>query len=307
MDSEVYKIRSFSSCMKAAYDMFSTNIKTIFRRTWLAALLFAAISAVAVIASCRIAFVPAVPSTATVVVFLAFSLLAVAAAVWFNTIIISLINGASVKSNLPRVIKLTVLILVISWIVWALAMVQSFVHLIQGHATLQALSYSTLSFYGIMTVYLLALIPVLYSSMKYLIEHETKLPSVFGKSYIIGLRHWGYLFMLCFLTGIIMTIIYIIVSIPLSVAIMASVMDNAGMMMGDSSGLPGYFMLLMGSAAMVSSFIMLYAGAWFTMIVYYAYGHIEAKEKARKAGNAAVVVAETEAATDKEQDFEEIR
>lgn len=294
--------------MKAAYDMFSTNIKTIFRRTWLAAIVYTIVASLAIVLSFYGAYLTPEPSYAFMTVGVIFAILSLAASVWFNNIIISLVGGASFKSNLPRVIRLTLLILGITIIVGIIAGVASMVPFIgtKPTAITQAqLVKSNIISFGIVFLYIIAMIPLLYSSMKYLIEHDKKLKIVIGKPYCTGWKHWGYLFMLCFLAGIIITIIYMIANMPMSIASIAAITNAAGVAMGDESGMPGYFMPLYILATLISTFIIIYVGSWFTMIVYYAYGHIEAKEKAKKEAKAVLTQAKTDAK--QEPDFEEIK
>lgn len=297
MESELYKARSLSSCMKAAYDMFVSNIKTILRRTWLPAVLFAVLSAVSTVVLYGIMtkFYTAMPPTGmppytqmlvwggVAVVFL---LLSIAASVWFDAIVISLLDGASMKANLPRVIRLALLILtltlVVSIVSWVLPIIISV---------------------AVYLCFAVAIVPTLYSSMKYLMEPTQKLLSVLGRPYLAGWRHWGYLFMLCLLAGIIVSIIYLIVNMPANIDGLAVVADSSGRILGDDTGLPGYFMPVAAFASFISSLIMIYVGSWFIIIVYYAYGHIEAKEKAKEEQRLAMKKTTTQV----EPDFEEIK
>ena len=49
MEQELYKIRSASACIKSAYTLFGSNLKTIFRRLWIPSLVFALIMAAIVL------------------------------------------------------------------------------------------------------------------------------------------------------------------------------------------------------------------------------------------------------------------
>lgn len=297
MESELYKTRSLSSCMKAAYDMFVSNIKTILRRTWLPAVLFAVFSAVstvlfynAIVISYATMHIIGTPLYAQILVWggvaVVFLLLSIAASVWFDAIVISLLDGASMKSNLPRVIRLALLIL-------ALTLVVSIV------SWLLPVSISA----AVYLCFAVAIVPTLYSSMKYLMEPAQKLFSVLGRPYLVGWRHWGYIFMLCLLAGIIVSIIYLIVNLPANIDGLAVIADSGGRALGDDTGLPSYFMPVAALAAFLSSIIMIYVGSWFIIIVYYAYGHIEAKERAKKEQK----LATQKATTQIEPDFEEVR
>lgn len=317
MESELYKTRSLSSCMKSAYDMFVSNIKTIFHRTWLPAVLLAVFSAVSMVLFYNIIIqsfvtVPMAGNLSLTHIFILAGfailllLLSIAASVWFYAIVISLLDGASMKVNLPRVIRLALLIialtLVISIIVWGINIIPYFGSNQKGSAP-EAWEMSAVVSMAIYLCFAIAMIPTLYSSMKYLLEPEQKLFSVFGKPYLRGWRHWGYLFMLCFLAAIIVSIIYIVVNMPANIDALAVATDGAGMMLGDATGLPGYFMPVAAIVSFLSTFIMIYVGSWFMIILYYAYGNIEAKEKAKQEQKQAMQKIKTQI----EPDFEEVK
>lgn len=312
MEKDLYKVRSLSACMKAAYDMYRTNIKTIFRRTWLPALVFAVLASIAVVITDVNSYGDTTGAvTASDIVSVAacgiFILLALAADVWFFSIIVSLLNGSSMKVNLPRVIRLTLLIVAITIVVSAIATVASFAPLAGSMgktASPAAIAAMSTILIGVYLLFLIALLPMIYSSLKYLMEPAQKVMSVIGKPYCTGWRHWGYLFMICLLAFIIISIINFIASLPLIITSFATAVNAAGMTLGDASGLPGYFKLLIFVSSLIFQFISIYTGAWFTMIAYYAYGHIEAKEKERKERKNAVQKVQS---TEAEPDFEEIK
>lgn len=312
METELYKARSLSSCMKTAYDTFFTNIKTIFRRTWLPALVTSVLCALSMVMLYNNAFITTAGGSFSMsdlvltIVAGVILLLGVAASVWFDAVIISLLNGRSMKANLPRVIRLALLIFVLVIIVSAVSSALSFIPVAMSgkKVTEEAMLLSTVVSMAVYIIFIIAFLPVIYSSMKYLVEPQLKVMSVLGRPYLAGWRHWGYLFMLCLLAAIISSIIYLIVSLPATVINFAVMVSSQGISLGDASGLPGYFRPLAGIAILIATFIMVYVGAWCTIIWYYAYGNIEAKERERKTRETAVAEnAEKEA----EVDFEEIK
>lgn len=312
METELYKARSLSSCMKTAYDLFSSNIRTIFRRTWLPALIFSVLAAISMVLLTDNVYNtdPTTPFTAkqiiSNIIAAAIGIVAIAASVWFDAIIISLLNGFSMKKNLPRVIQVALLMLVLVVIVTIISSAASIIPFVgtgKKGITDQALYTSTAITIGIYVLYVIAIIPILYSSMKFFVEPEQKIMSVLGKPYRAGWRHYGYLFLICLVTGIIVSIIYLIVSMPATVTNFASMVDADGVALGDPSGLPGYYKPLAGLAVLIASFVMIYVGAWFTTIIYYAYGNIEAKERERNERKKAI----TKTTTQVEPDFQEIK
>lgn len=287
MEIELYKMRSLGSCIKAAYDLFTTNLKTIFRRTWLQALVFAVINACAVFIKLP-ADAPAVVTPAVqlqyakiLAALLGLSVLVVVAYTWLNTSVVSLLNGQSVARNMPRVIRQMLLLVGIVVLFLLVMAVGSYLPLL-ADAGKAGLSPTTLMVScGIAAVIglaaLIALPPLSFSTMKYFMEPEQKVRSIIGKSYAQGWRRWGFLFMILFLTSIIAGIIYVVVLSPTLLLSLSQLNNDAGVRMGDAPGLPSYFMALSFFVALVCTFVWTYVLIWSEMVVYYAYGSIEAK------------------------------
>lgn len=226
---------------------------------------------------------------------------------WFYTSIISLLNGESFKHNLPRMIRLVALILGIGIVIGLIVAAVSTIPLIGVKSPAALIKASTISMAIstlLLIVFVVVVLPLSYSMMKYCIESKSKLFSVFKKPYVIGWKHWGYIFITTLLCGIIIMVIDFIASLPLTVTIFASNFNSLGVAMGDPSGLPGYFSILSFVAGLISTFIMIYVSVWFVCVNYYVYGHIEAKEKAKKEMAEVPKVEET---TTPEPDFEEIK
>lgn len=315
MENDLYKVRSFGGCLKAAYDIFSTNIKHIFHRTWLPAVIFAIVSSITMIAivlfASALTTTVSTPPASFLIVgglgVLVLFLLTYSAYAWFYTAIISLLNGESFKHNLPRMIRLVTLILCIGIVIGLIVTAISIIPLMgvkSPAALIKASTVSTVLSTIVMIVFAIVVLPLSYSMMKYCIEAKTKLFSVFKKPYVVGWKHWGYIFITALLCGIILMVIDFIASLPLTVITFAYSFNSFGLVMGDPSGLPGYFNVLFFVAGFISTFIMIYASAWIVCVNYYVYGHIETKEKAKKEISE---VPKTEETTTQEPDFEEIK
>lgn len=291
MNIELYKIRSFSSCINVAYEIYINNIKTILRKTWLPALLFSASSAIAIILlHYGITFLLSAPTpihttiVATFCFTILFCLLAAASKIWFDTIIIALLGNTSVKLKLPRIIRLAVVMFAIGLTVGIISIAVNFIPAINTTQTgaLKPLSVPIIISCAIYIALAIAIIPLFYSSIKYIVETENKLSSIFGKPYRIGWQHWGYIFMLCLLIYIILSVVYFVVSLPATISFIAFMANAESTILGDTSNLPVYFKILAWFASAISSLILIYAETWFIIVLYYAYGHIEAKEKAKR-------------------------
>lgn len=289
METELYKIRSLSKCVKAACNLFSTNLKTILRRTWLPVLAFAIIIAVG-----QLLYIsqPANLVSATggatghwqwgaACVFM--GLLAFVSGIWANAAIVSLLNGLSVKRNIPRVFRFVLLLTAFVFVFGAITAGVAILPYILGD---KAPSANTVMLYGGISVLLSVLllimvVPAYYSSLKYLIEPQQKMGCVLGKPYRRGWRHWGFLFITILLTGIIVAVLCLIVMAPNYLILLAHFADLQGVNMGDTGGLPSYFGILSFFASLISAFIYVYLMTWAFMVYYYAYGSIEAKLRAK--------------------------
>lgn len=289
MEIELYKMRSLGSCIKAAYDLFTNNLKTIFRRTWLQALVFAIINACAVFVKLP-ADAPAVVTPGVqlqyakvLAALLGLAVLIVVAYTWLNTSVVSLLNGQSVARNMPRVIRQMLLLVGIVVVFLLLMAVGSYLPMLADAGKSSPSPKTLMVSVGVAAVIqllgLIALPPLTYSTMKYYMEPELKVKSIIGKPYAQGWRRWGFLFMILFLTAIITGIIYAVVMAPSMLLSLSQLANDAGLRMGDAPGLPSYFMPLAFFVALACSFVWTYVLIWSEMVVYYAYGSIEAKRR----------------------------
>ena len=184
IENFLYKDRSYSSCIHSAYELMFNNFATIFRRTWLAALVCSAVISVSV-------FFEALPWMQ--LVLLIPSIFAVS---WLGTSVMSLLNEESRKRNyiycLQAVLSMTILAFIFSVIMFVAGTV---VLLLLGNGkspehidTVYAICM------GVLTVLaVVAAIPLCYSVMKYLFESKSRIWSVFGAAYRNVWRFWGFI------------------------------------------------------------------------------------------------------------------
>lgn len=279
--------------MKSAFNLFASNLKKIILRTWLPSALASACAAACVVG---LQIHNALAATLTAA---AFGLLAYAAAAWTGCAVVSLLNGKSFRSNLPRAIKLALLLFAVGLALLLLAELAGTVpFFLKGS---KGISESTVMLSGgitlaTMLLFLLLSLPLWYSSWKYLIEPDGKLSHVVGCDYLQGLRHWGRLFVIALLTALIAGIISVVLLMPVAIAGQALALDNMGTAMGDASGLPTYFYALVFFTVLIVSFVSVYILTWVGITFYYGYGHIAAKIAARlqaKTGEVSPVSSQT--------------
>ncbi|MGM9709389.1 MAG: hypothetical protein ACI3ZB_07285 [Prevotella sp.] len=270
MESELIKSRSFSSCIKAAFTTYCTNANTILRNTWLAALVNALVVGFVISAK---NILPA----QLLLLQIAASLLTIFTSTWLYGSLFNMLNANGLRTNLQRVFYVTLSVSAISII---LGFLLGFVAItaVNTAGALPAVL-AVLAMYAIIMAFLL---PVCYSGIKYIMEKDTRLIDVFGKQYVVGLKSWGYLFMIVLLVGIVYAIVAIPVFSPVGSLMLAAANNSQGIAMGDPSGLPALFELRLFITASLSAFVLSYVFIWGTLAAYYAYGAIEKKNRDRQ-------------------------
>lgn len=295
MESDLYQIRSLGGCTKAAYELFVSNIATILKQTWLPALLVA----IATTASLYILLFTGAESflspnlqaiiTKFAILIVTF-LCSVAFFSWHNGIILSLITGQNRKQSIIRVARVNA-IYVAMGILFTAVIGAFFVFISLQQPPIQALkptetapivNYFTVSLLvtlATIIIFAIAVIPLLYSSVQYLVEPKQKIFSIFTHGYLTGLKRWGFLFLLTFILNIIVTIILAICYLPISILTISQYMNLLGTFIGDANTLPTLFPVIFIATSLLVQFIIVYVATGISMVYYYAYGSIEAQNK----------------------------
>ena len=295
MESDLYQIRSLGGCTKAAYELFVSNIATILKQTWLPALLVA----IATTASLYILLFTGAESflspnlqaiiTKFAILIVTF-LCSVAFFSWHNGIILSLITGQNRKQSIIRVARVNA-IYVAMGILFAAVIGAIFVFISLQQPPIQALkptetapivNYFTVSLLvtlATIIIFAIAVIPLLYSSVQYLVEPKQKIFSIFTHGYLTGQKRWGFLFLLTFILNIIVTIILAICYLPISILTISQYMNLLGTFIGDANTLPTLFPVIFIATSLLVQFIIVYVATGISMVYYYAYGSIEAQNK----------------------------
>lgn len=282
METELYKRRSVSSCIKAAFDLFSTNAWSILRKTWKPALVLSLLlSLTTVLASPQALLATglhmAEHPTLLYAAMLGSVLLVLVAYIWFLAAVMGLLNGQSMDTNLPRMARLVLTMtgLGIALTLATLGISFGIGFSTGGHDQLGKLALGGVIAYGLMFVELLVLLPLAYSSMKYCMEPQQRVGTVFGRPLLTGFHHWGYLFLTALLVAIITLILSCIFMLPLAILYLAGMVNTSGMLLGDPSLLPAWFGPLNFVVGAMCQFADCYVMVWVLMVFHYAYGHIE--------------------------------
>ena len=311
MESELYKNRSLGRCLSDAYDLYRTNFKTIIRRLWLPALVLSLLTAAVYLLSANVAtsLTSASVSVGGCVACAVLGLLSLCAYVWFFTIVISLLNGKSVKANLPRMARLALTFVGVAIVMCVFI---ALISIATAKAKTNAVPLYAGASGGIIAciVVCVVMLPLCYSVMKYCVETDEKVMDIFKRHYLAGWRQWGFLFIIALLVGIIVMVIDTLVGMPNNILSLASGMRHISMMEGDSPVMPSGFGLLAFLTSAVCTFVMVFVRPWVAFVFYYAYGCIDEKEKARvalkkvEASQGQSEIARKESSMD---DFEEVK
>lgn len=280
-ENDLYRHRSFSNCIRMAYELFVQNIKTIFLKTWLPALVLAIVSSTALFLPTSIE--PGHVVADVVKILLCLMLYAIAtlgSLIWLCARFIGLLNEQRLAVNLLRYVRITFLTLLIVLALAAVFAAATYaVHKRTAANPQNFVKGEVLVGCCLFVISVVFLLPVCYTEMKYLIEDGHKVWSLFGKPYLSAWRYWGFLLMTLFLTAIIYAIIWFIINTPPLIFVLARASNDAGMALGDKSGLPGAFPLWAYIVSVFASFIISYLSIWAKCVQYYAYGNIEAKQR----------------------------
>lgn len=277
------KSRSYTACISASHRMLFDNIRTIFKHTWLYALLLALSMSMMSMFYIK-ALIGGGYSSSSFICLVVSLLLVVCFQVGYTSRVLMLLNCQTMMWNVKRYLRLILLYLCVSFAVSAIQWI--LMYLVIGGTTsvpsdkmpvtMLLIACSSLFFACV-------LLPYVYVFMKYMMEPESKLSKLLFKVYKTGLRYWGFIFITLLLAFLCVAVCMFFVSIPMLVITMANTLSVMGVSyLGDSSGLPSYFDFLQYMIVAVSSFICLYINIFIIFVFYFMYGSIETREKERK-------------------------
>lgn len=290
METDLYKARSVQACFSAAYDLFTSNIKTIIKKTWKTTLLLSALISLyqIVLTNNSISLQTGIHSAHKTITYAATTITAAIAcmvtSVWFYATIISLLNGRKRKENGMRILRATLLyigmftMLLIATILLAGLAATLSLDKHSGGLPLPMVS-SILTTLILFIAWCIITLPTAYSCMKYIMEPNLKVGSILGKPYRQGWRHWGFLFVCTLLTCIITWIGGFIAQSPSYIMMIALAVSKSGEAIGDISGLPAQFFPTFYVINTLCTFVWCHIVIWVVMVYYYAYGSIETKNK----------------------------
>ncbi|MCD8202257.1 MAG: hypothetical protein LUD48_01275 [Prevotella sp.] len=272
------KSRSNASCISAAHRMLYDNIKWIFKYTWIFAAAYAVLTAV--LYTFRANAITQELTIMTVVGFVVLGLLALCGQIAFYSRVMCILDNQTLKWNIIRSLKMFVFCVCIGIVSVLLLAVLNKILFAASCTDMSVLVIANLALILVIT---LVLLPYVYVSMKYYMEPESKLTQIIFKSYKTGMRYWLTIFTIMLLTILCVFALAIIISIPMDIVMVAHAISIYGVnYLGDPSGLPSNFLLLMFIVCALTFFIFMYVNIFVTFVCYYMYGTIETRDKERK-------------------------
>lgn len=292
MEQELYRSRNVSKCVKAAYTLFNTNFKHIFKKLWLPFLVLSMLLAWNLkiyFQSLAFPYSELQPDAFTFVIYGVGGIMSLVAYVWVLANVFNLLNAQGIKANVIKLLKIMVvylaLVVLISIIMGII--VAGLLFYFKPEDTPQGLMNSAILLkvlaicFLVMVVIILLIIPIYYAFMQFMIE-DGKLRSTFFPAVKVGFKHWGFLFVVLFVLGLIMSIFISVMMMPVFILTISQVSSMKSMAMGDPSGLPAYFSWLYFITFVVVYFITMFLVTWGIFVLYYAYGSIKRNEMDRE-------------------------
>lgn len=131
---------------------------------------------------------------------------------------------------------------------------------------------------GLLIIFLLEL-PLFYVLMKYLMEAPCGYWHTLSNSFGRGMRHWGSLFVVFFVSILLVQIVAVVIMLPAHILNIANQQAQMGVLIGDPLGMPSYMTTLTFITFTFCCFIEFYVSQVMLVHNYYIYGAIESKEQ----------------------------
>ena len=277
------KDRSSRACITAGYRLYMSNFKRIFRASWVAALVFAAMVSIGG------TMMILKPQTALIALPVTMLIDALFITYGFSVLKQHQDTGAigwtahcySFNTHIfVRTLKAWLCMLAISIVIVCIIAAMG-VFLVK-HLSL----YTALGTYLLVSLFVLALImPMTYTNIRYVLtDNISYWNNLFG-NYGKGMRRWGFIFLVVFMTSLIGWVCYIFTSLPALILSMAGNEANKGFLYGDPYNLPSYIGWFSVLVFLLIGFIQAYVMLSFLFPIYYMYGSIEAHEQEKNKFN----------------------
>lgn len=267
---ELYKIRSASGCVTAAWKQCCTQLSVVFRRIWLPVTLFALFAAIYRALYYEQSQWFSVQTELTVVMAIC-GVLMFACCAWSLSRLFQLFNGNGLAKNFKRcavaLLSTCLLFAVIG------AAVYGITRLTACNWWVILLSASILT---ILTL------PFHYAHVRYVEESTDNYFQSIGTGLSRGYRYFGRVAAPSLLAVFILLVITAFLAIPAVLMSIAEADSRIGVTIGDPSGMPGSFVWLLSAVTFITVWLIFFAWHYMTVVNIYIYGSIEELHQQRK-------------------------
>lgn len=279
-DSILMKDRSGRACISAGYRLYMSNFRRIFRYSWLAAVIFAlsvSIGGTTMILRPRLALFSGLLILIVEALFAS-----------YGFAVLKQHQQTGVISYTPRWFNLDVHIFVRTLKAWLnLIVIYIVTTAIVVGVALLAFTYLSpytalglACFMGLLAV--VFLLPLAYTNMRYVLTDGVGYWKDLRERYGIGFRRWGFIFLVVFVTSLLLAVICLFTSLPAIILTIANQTATIGHLVGDPLGMPDYIGWLAAVVFLLIGFLQAYVLLSFLFPIYYMYGSIDAHESNRK-------------------------
>jgi len=311
-DMSLLKARSYRNVLSTGFRLYMENFRRLFKASWLIALCYALccgafgtllnikLPEMSIAAIHQLTNYQGIFLEAYMVPFIELMALALLAIAAFSIASATILNklkehqqtnvitlpGSWIKPSplmMVRTLKGVFLTLAIMLIPVLLFIgITVIIHKSSPSFIMQHLVTSTVATIIYTLFFLLFELPLMYVLMKYLMEAPCSYGKTLTQHFGRGMHYWGTLFLVFFVSTLIIIIAAIIVMLPSHILSIANQQAHLGVLMGDPLGMPSYILPLTFVTATLCSFIQFYICQVTLMHQYYIYGTIEAKEEERE-------------------------
>ena len=294
MENELlYKNRSTSSCIQAAYKLLVSNMGGFFRATWFPVMLSSIFMAVLMVLNLPNPQAYAIGSshmTLYAIISLVSLIGFLVCSVWASARLITMLNGQKFRLNAIRVVLLSLNLLLIYALVYGLTLLAAYIAMRFLHCSLMTLlADNWLIVLGWVVVFSLLSLPFLYISIRYLVGDKAHFWHGLPTTYGTGLRRMGFIFLTAFITSLLIGVISMLLMLPMTILLFANAFSTIGVMTGDPSGMPGYFLILLGVTMLITFFVMWFVWIFEFLVYYFMYGSIEKQREERRTTALAII------------------
>ena len=262
-DDILLKVRSSRGCISAGYRLFTGHFKHIFRYSWVAALIYALFCSVS--GALMIMMPRLIPITAAVLIiveclFASYGFSVLKQHQTFGSILRPA-KWFSIDTHIfGRTIKCWLCVFVILLVAAAI---------IAGMSAI-AVKYLAFSAYTAVGFFTLGSLIILC------------LWKQFKIGYGVGMRRWGFIFIVVLVASIIEVLLMMLLSLPAIILSMANTQSVFGVAMGDPYTLPSYMPALAAGTFLIIGFLQAYVMMSVLFPIYYMYGSIDAQEQEKQ-------------------------